>query len=184
MNSKSNTSRRRKKDEPAEPIDESIQEQEVAELREEALEQMELIHSIFSRVCEGAMFLSLVLGVASHDLWCWIHVVASIFLHWSAIHISGMSQNSATTQEGNNYQMYLPVIAMIILVILFIPQAMKEDHTVKNKKIAEMDHLHHLGLAGSNAVTMLLALYIKKDNEKTNQQIAQLEKSRYKYKSL
>ena len=169
------TTRRRKKNDKVEPIDETLQEQQVQELREQALEQMELIHSVFSRLCEGAMFLSLILGVASQDLYCWIHVAICIFLHWSAISI--VSADS-TTGSSSGYQKYLPLIALVILGAVFIPQVLQDTPEQKNARkeyIQEVDHLHHMGLAGSNVVTMLVALYLKRDKEATNKQIEELE---------
>lgn len=182
------TARRRKNDNTTEkvvePLDEVLQEQQVAQLRQDAQEQMELIHSIFSRVCEGAMFLCLTLGVASQDVYCWVHVATAIFLHWSAISIARVDSG---TNSSEGYAKYMPVIALISLLVAvfgFAEQTPTTTTSSKNPYMAEMEHLHHLGLAGSNVVTMLGALYLKRDNQATNQQIAALENSKYKYKSL
>ena len=106
----------------------------------------------------------------------------AIGLHWSAISIAAMGQDESQSSSG--YQKYLPVVALIILVVIFVPQTTSSDKSARSDSIAEMEQLHHLGLAGSNVVTMLGALYLKRDNETTSKQIRQLENSKYKYKSL
>jgi hypothetical protein len=182
--------RRRKHDrepqgdkEKVEPIDEVEQEREIRRLRFEAYEQMELIHNVFSRVCEGAMLLSLVLGVTSQDTWCWIHVAGSIFLHWSATRIVA-SAKPGGTDGGAEYHTFLPLVALLVCVAVFVYEhSTKGNPTyIRNKGVD--DNMNHIGLAIANVLTMLIALYLERDSQSTKDQIVELEKSKYRYKSL
>jgi hypothetical protein len=184
------TARRRKHDRASqgdkkvEPIDEVEQEREIQRLRFEAYEQMELIHNVFSRVCEGAMMLSLVLGVTSQDTWCWIHVAGSIFLHWSATRIVA-SAKPGGTHRGGQYHTFLPLVALLVCVAAFVYEYRTKGNPddIRNKDIVD-DNMHHIGLAIANVLTMLIALYLERDSQHTKDQIAELEKSKYRYKSL
>ncbi|CAB9507142.1 expressed unknown protein [Seminavis robusta] len=184
QNNNKTTRRRGKQDrqqeekEQVEPMDEVEQDKEIELLRIEAYEQMDLMHNVFSRICEGAMFLCLILGVASQDLWCWIHVVGGIFLHWGATRIVASSR---PTQEDSGLHQILPFVALVVVAAVFAFQYIRKE-AVKNDYVD--DQMHHMALALSNAVTMLAALYLRWDCQSTQQQISQLEKSKYRYKSL
>ena len=176
-----------------EPIDEVEQEKQIEQLRYEAQEQMELFHNIFSRVCEGAMFLSLVMGVTHQDTWCWIHVTGSIVLHWSATRIvaSAATATLEGTRDGKNaagYHLVLPLVALLVGVAVFVYEyyTNKENPTnvQKNHNTHHDNNLHHMALALANILTMVLALYLKRDCQHTKNQLVELEKSKYRYKTL
>jgi hypothetical protein len=181
------TPRRRKHDrtcqEQVEPIDEVEQEREIQRLRFEAYEQIELIHNVFSRVCEGAMLLCLVLGVTSQDTWCWIHVTGAIFLHWSATRIVASAKPGGSDQNSE-YHIFLAVVTILVVGVVFLYEYTNNQNPadLRNKDIG--DNMHHMGLAIANVVTTLLALYLKRESQDTKNQIAELERSRYRYKSL
>lgn len=184
------TARRRKHDrtsqgdnEKVEPIDEVEQERKIQQLRFEAYEQMDLIRNIFSRVCEGAMFLCLVLGLTSQDTWCWIHVAGAIFLHWSATRIVASGKPGGPDGDAE-YHMFLPVVALLVGVAVFVYQYTTNQNPADLRNRDMDDYMHHMGLAIANVVTMLTALYLKRESQHTQNQIAELEKSKYRYKSL
>lgn len=172
--------------EQAEPIDEVQQQQVVDQLREEALEQMELVQSIFSTVCTGAMMLCLLLGVTtSGDIQGWMHVIMAVVLHWGAIQIAATAKPGAVASYGFSGTT-VPALFMllsILAVAVSIYTTNSSNITLGSKRHFD-DHGHHLSLALSNIVTMLGALYLKHDSQTTKKALEQLEQSKYHFKSL
>ena len=175
------------KDYVVEPIDETEQAQLVEQLRQQALEQMDLIHNIFSRVCEAAMVLCILLGLTSMtDFFGWAHVLGSVALHWAARSIAAniktttiSSQQQQHTAGGAVFDKILPVVALLTVVAI-LPLTLENIGSSSSGS----GHDHHLGMALTNIVTMLGALYIKHDSQSTMKQVETLEKSKYNYKSL
>ena len=176
-------------DEQAEPMDETEQQQVVDQLREDALEQMELVHGIFSTVCRGAMMLSLLLGVTTGDVQGWMHVILAVVLHWGAIRMAATAKPGTNTSSYDNgfttYGVPILVLLTVMRVVLSMNNSTNNSSSIKvGRKNQHDDHVHHLGLALSNVVTMLGAMYLKHDSQSTKKALEELEKSKYRYKSL
>jgi len=168
-----------------EPMDEIEQAKLVKKMRQDAMAQMELIHNIFSRVCEAAMVLCLVLGVAAQDMWGWVHVVLSIGLHWGASSMANMAvaaNTTTTTSSSSAIQKVLPIITLLT-VLMILPKTFRGSQSMSSNTNDD-DHSHHLGLAISNVVTMLGAMYLKHDGHTTMKSIEELENSKYSHKTL
>ena len=174
-----------------EPLDEQEQEQIIQSLMEESREQMELIHSIFSRVCEAAIFLCLVVGVTTTpDVWCWVHVIGASVVHWGAIQVVASSKiimsndSNSSRSKAATLQKYLPLLVVFTMAIYVLRNnSFSPNNTVARNRLGD-DTSHHLGLIVSNVVTMGGAFYLKWDNQRTKQALEELIKSKYQYKSL
>ena len=166
-------------------MDEDQQQQVVDQLREEALEQMELVHRIFSTVCTGAMVLCLLLGMtAAREMQGWFHVIMAVILHWGASQIA-VTAKPGVTASGGFSGTYVPSL-FLILSILGVAASVYITHnsSIKFGSNRFDDHGHHLSLALSNVVTILGALYLKHDSQATKKALEQLEQSKYHFKSL
>jgi len=183
--------------EQVQPIDEAEQQQIVDELRQSALKQMEMIQTIFSTACKGAMLLSLLLGITTGDVKGWIHVLLSIFLHWLAIQTAasakldvnntGNGANTCINSNNNNsstLSLFTTCMPILILLVVVFTSVFKNFSSTNHKNYSHNDYIHHLGLALSNVVTMLGAVYIKHDSKSTKIALEQLDQSQYRYKSL
>lgn len=181
---KQHTMRRRKNDtgnppssdknEEPEFLDEQEQEKMIQTYREEAEEQQKLIEGVFSRVCEGAMALSVILGLSRPDWICWMHVALACGLHWSA-------KRAVTTRDATTK---LPFLVVLMVLGLVLTQYLLE----KSGPAAEVHHYEtinpHVGLAVSNLLTMGAASYLQSDEQDTKKALNELESVKYRYKSL
>lgn len=165
------------------PLDEDDQEEIVQSLTEEAQEQMELIHSIFSRVCEAAIFLCLLVGMATPDVWCWIHVIGASVLHWGSIQVAATAKPGS--DDRGTFQTYFPLLAVLAVAAVVVRPGGATAASKRSLSSEREDDLsHHLGLAISNIVTMGGAFYLKWDSRSTRKALEDLERSKYRYKSL
>lgn len=169
-----------KEKEPVEPLDEQEQEKVVQSLMDEANEQIELIHNIFSRICEAAILLCLIVGATSADPWSWLHVVGASFLHWGAIQVA------ATAKPQKDERSIIRKIAPLAVVVVVAGAFLYPNSSRPKRAKRHIDHdvSHFMGLAMSNVVTMIGALYLKWDSKSTKKALEDLEKSKYHFKSL
>jgi magnesium-transporting ATPase (P-type) len=162
-----------------EPLDEHDQEEAVAALKHEGMQQIETTNRIFTFVCILAMSMTFV-AVLHHQgsaMREWIHAAYSSGVHW-------LARSHGTTIPTQEFQSFPSQNSVALLIFLVTSPLLIIAVSVYTSLNEADDAMLHWSLALANLFVMICSILLRNESINTLKFLEILEASKYSYKSI
>ena len=163
-------------EEKTEPLDEDDQEEVVASLKREGMQQIETTNRIFTFACILSISITFA-AVFNHEgsaMRQWIHAAYSSVVHWLArLHGTTIpNQEFPSMLSRNSVALLIFLVTSPLLLIIAVSLNEADDATL------------HWSLALANLFVMMCSILLRNESINTLKSLEILEGSKYSYKSI